>query len=59
MHFQCDATDVNYILGEYFDRDVSGKMVEITNAKCCMLQKCGAYVTKKTNDDLDLDDLCN
>jgi len=53
VHFQCDATDVNYILGKYLDRDVSGKTVEITNAKCCMLQKCGAYITKKTKDDLE------
>ena len=48
VHFQCNATDVNYILGKYHDTDVHGKKVEITNAKCCMLQKCAKFVTKET-----------
>ena len=53
MHIQCDATDVNFILGAYLDRDVNGNTVEITNAKCCMLQKCGEYVTKETKANFD------
>ena len=52
MHINCNATDVNYILGAYLDRDVSGNIVEITNAKCCMIQKCGAFVTKETDEAL-------
>ena len=53
VHFECDATDVNYILGEYLDRDVNGEVVEITNAKCCMLKKCPSFVTKETKENLD------
>ena len=53
MHIQCEATDVNFILGAYVDRDVTGKTVELNNAKCCMKQKCGAYVTEKTMAKLD------
>ena len=48
VHFQCSATDVNYILGKYHDTDVHGEKVEITNAKCCMLNKCRDYVTDST-----------
>ena len=48
VHFQCDATDVNYILGKYHDTDVHGEKIEIKNAKCCMLKKCGKFVTKET-----------
>ena len=48
VHFQCEATDVNYILGKYHDTDVHGDKIEITNAKCCMLKKCGSFVTKET-----------
>ena len=43
---------MNFILDAYLDRDVNGNIVEITNAKCCMLQKCGEYVTKKTYEGL-------
>ena len=48
VHFQCDATDVNYILGKYHDIDVHGDKIEITNAKCCILQKCETFVTEET-----------
>jgi len=53
VHFECDATDVNYILGQYLDRDVNGELLEITNAKCCMLKKCPSFVTKETKRNLD------
>jgi len=54
VHFQCDATDVNYILRAYNeDTDVHGNQVEITNAKCCMLKKCPSFVTKETKEILD------
>jgi len=58
VHFQCNATDVNYILRAYnMDYDVHGDQVEITNAKCCMLKKCPAFVTKETDDLLKKDGL--
>jgi len=57
VHFQCDATDVNYILSKYHDTDVHGDQVEITNAKCCMLKKCGDFVTTETKAKIDAEGL--
>ena len=57
VHFQCNATDVSYILGKYHDRDVNGVMQDLTNAKCCMLKKCQSFVTKEAQEKLNAENL--
>ena len=57
VHFQCQSTDVNYILGKYHDFDVHGDKVEITNAKCCLLKKCKSFVTKETENKIKSENL--
>lgn len=58
VHLDCAATDVNWVLNRYNDRDFLGKDYEgLEKAKCCLIKKCPQYINNDTKTKINYDTL--
>jgi len=58
VHLDCAATDVNWVLNRYQDRDFLGQDYDgLKKAKCCLVKKCPQYINNKTKSKINFNEL--